>query len=476
MIPITQDLIGLLAPNAAAVANGRKISQKGGFIKLQKSDDDTFICGECSGSGKNPYVTSADFAQPDSPVFRCTCPSRQFPCKHSIGLMFDYLAKKKFESCEIPADILSKREKKEQKAQAKAEAIESGEKPAPKKTNTAALAKKMKKQLEGLDLAEQFINDIINSGLSTITGTSIKAYKDLSKQMGDYYLPGPQAMINAILIGMENLHDNPQNEDAYYRMVTDMIVQLQSTIKKARVFLSGKVDGGEVMMEDSTLYDKIGHVWQLAQLDELGLYTDNAELIQLSFYVEYDEARAEYIDTGYWINPADGVISKKENLRPEKAVKYIKQDDTAFDCLMIPRLYFYPGEVNKRVRWDSFTTRSVTEDDIAKIRSVAKTDVDAVIKEVKNQIKNALSEKTAVYLTAFKKIGKADGKYIMETENGTLIELTGATADNLPYVPDASMLENQALTSEFVYDPMTRRISVIPHSIVTDTNIIRLMY
>ena len=108
---ITEQLILSLAPNPAAASNGKKISKSGGFQKLYRSSDDTFFMGECKGSGKNPYITSADYIDPEHPVFRCTCPSRQFPCKHSLGLMYEMMEEKSFMPCEIPEDIQRKRGK-----------------------------------------------------------------------------------------------------------------------------------------------------------------------------------------------------------------------------------------------------------------------------------------------------------------------------------------------------------------------------
>ena len=43
MQQITEQQILALAPNPAAGANGKKISQKGGFVRLEKSADDTFF-------------------------------------------------------------------------------------------------------------------------------------------------------------------------------------------------------------------------------------------------------------------------------------------------------------------------------------------------------------------------------------------------------------------------------------------------
>ena len=102
MRQITEQQILALAPNPAAGANGKKISQKGGFVRLEKSADDTFYLGECQGSGKSNYITTADFIEQEVPVFRCSCPSRQFPCKHSLALLYEMMAGKHFADCEIP--------------------------------------------------------------------------------------------------------------------------------------------------------------------------------------------------------------------------------------------------------------------------------------------------------------------------------------------------------------------------------------
>lgn len=46
------------------------------------------IWGECQGSGANPYRVVADTVDVGS---KCTCPSRKFPCKHALALMWMYV-------------------------------------------------------------------------------------------------------------------------------------------------------------------------------------------------------------------------------------------------------------------------------------------------------------------------------------------------------------------------------------------------
>ena len=42
------------------------------------------VWGLCAGSGKNPYQVIVDLA---GPAYKCSCPSRKFPCKHALGLL-----------------------------------------------------------------------------------------------------------------------------------------------------------------------------------------------------------------------------------------------------------------------------------------------------------------------------------------------------------------------------------------------------
>lgn len=42
------------------------------------------VWGSCRGSGSRPYQTCVDLA---GPAYRCSCPSRKFPCKHALALL-----------------------------------------------------------------------------------------------------------------------------------------------------------------------------------------------------------------------------------------------------------------------------------------------------------------------------------------------------------------------------------------------------
>src|SRR5213075_969401 len=134
-----------LAPNSGAIKNARGVVLKRKLVGLFRSSDGTLLFGDCKGSGAENYRPSADFADPSKPVFRCTCPSRQFPCKHSLALLYAHAQGGKFVEKEVPADISEKRAKIQQRAEKKKEETDK-----PHKVNTSALKKKIQAQLEGI--------------------------------------------------------------------------------------------------------------------------------------------------------------------------------------------------------------------------------------------------------------------------------------------------------------------------------------
>lgn len=477
MQQITEQQILALAPNPAAATNGRKIAQKGGFVRLERSADDTFYLGECSGSGKNNYITSVDFIDEKAPVFRCSCPSRQFPCKHSLALLYEMMGKKTFHVCEIPEDIIKKREKKQARTEKAASA------PAAKKTPTksqkAARTKKIKKQLEGLDLTEKLVRDFVRAGIGTMGGTSLDTYKQLSKQLGDYYLPGPQRLLNRLILEIEAFQKDAN--ESHYEDSIEVLEKLWSLVKKSRVYLTEKLEKDNPEQDDNLLYEELGGVWKLSELEALGRYKKDAKLVQLSFWSSYDAARKEYIDIGCWADIDSGEISLTYNYRPVKALKYVKQEDTVFGVAEIPLAVYYPGEGNLRVRWDGVQIREVKDSDLQKLHAFASSDLIALAKEAKNFLKNAMASSMLLRLIAYEEIGHTKEGYVLRTENGQTILLGDLpeieeTVKRLSILPDAKLFHHQVLLGAFYYSAGDRRLRLKPFSILTDSEIVRLLY
>lgn len=469
---INEEFVIQLAPNNAAIANARKISRANGFYSLKKTADDMLIYGECKGSGKNPYYTSADFIG-ETPVFRCSCPSRQFPCKHSLALMFDWLSGKTFETDKVPEDIEKKRKKIEAKENKSADKTAK-----PKKTNKSAVTKKLKKQREGLELAESFVNDVLSRGISSVNSASCSQYQALAKQLGDYYLPEPQAVMTEIISVAQQLSESPDDNQA--KELIKLCVRLSSSVRKSMDYIDKKLESGEVLPEDNILYEEMGNVWKLVQLKEIGLYKQNSEILQLSFIVITDDVHRRYTDMAYFIDLSDGEICKTENKRPFRAVGFIKEEDSFFGVYNIPELYRYPGGLNRRVRWESAVVRDKNRSDFEKAVSFAESSLSEAVKKAKNELKNTLSNPCVAMLVKYDSIQFAeDGHGVLKLGDETI---SLKSNKNYPDVTDVlEILDcksyncgNSAVLGEFFYSENDRRIYLCPLAVVTSDKIIRL--
>ena len=466
---ITGELIRSLAPNDAAFANARKISSHGDFLSHHKTADETLIFGECRGSGKIPYSTSADFSG-NSPVLRCSCPSRQFPCKHCLALLMEWASGKSFDIAEIPADIAEKREKAAKRAEKAASPA------APPKQNKSAAAKKLKKQLEGLDLAESFVKDMLSRGVYAMNSAAAQQYRSLAKQLGDYWLPGLQAIMNQIVDSVQWLTGEP--DDHSMRYITSMLIRLASTVKKSRKYIAEKLESGEVLPENNVLYEELGGVWKLTQLQEAGLFKENAELIQLAFYESTNYNVSADTDLGFWLDLGSGEIYFTRNVRPNSAAKYIKQEDSAHGVYHIPMLCRYPGGLNPRVRWE---TAEVTDAGPAyrRIMDIAGTSIPDSVKIAKNELKNTLSEPYAGVLIRYDRIELTDTRNAVLTLGNDSITLRAyyrrfpQTCDVLA-VTDSRRLNGGALFGLMYYLPEDHRIYLCPMSLIHEDGITKL--
>lgn len=490
MREITEQQILALAPNAAAASNGKKISQKGGFVKLERTKDDTLYIGECTGSGKSNYITSADYIDEGNPVFRCSCPSRQFPCKHSLALMYEMLAKKEFGICEVPEDIQKKREKKQARDNKAADKPESEmteeerrkaekKKASSAKTAKNAKVKKLKSQLEGLNLVDKVIGELMAAGLGTIGGASLKTYQQLVKQMGDYYLPGPQRLCNELLAEITAFQKD--QDEGHYDNAIDVLKKLWALSKKSRQYIEDKLVNDTVELDDNMLYEELGGVWKLTELEAIGRGKKDISLAQLSFWIDYDEAAKQYTDTGCWADLNDGEIYMNYNYRPVKSMKYIKQEDTVFGVAQVQSAAAYPGEGNLRIRWEGAQIRELTESDCARIRSFAMRSINSEAKAVKNILKNAMAQPMLIKLVSYKEIAKCDDGLVLVSESGDNILMGDMprlekTTIRIRMLPDDGLLRNQVMLVAFYYNNKNRRLQAQPLSIITDKQVVRLLY
>ena len=75
--------IEALAPDQASLGAAAKLTKRSNWPRLETNEQLGLIWGECQGSGSNPYRVAFDTRDHG---YKCTCPSRKFPCKHILAL------------------------------------------------------------------------------------------------------------------------------------------------------------------------------------------------------------------------------------------------------------------------------------------------------------------------------------------------------------------------------------------------------
>jgi hypothetical protein len=481
MIPIDEAYVDAAAPNADAAKNGRGLVLKNKFSKLHVSDDGAILFGECQGSGKEPYKVSCDFARPEQPTHRCTCPSRQHPCKHCLGLMYAYAQSKKFTPAEVPEDLASKREKFAARAEKKAT-----EPDKPKQVNQAALTKKIRAQLAGIDTLERLTHDLVRLGIANMNAKLAAQMAKQADQLGDAYVPGARAALYRYLqlFADEEGHfaDKPAAQaERIFSDALDQLARLHAIIKQGRAYLTKRLDDPNLSLPtDTPIAAWLGHAWQLGELKACGLVEQDAELVQLAFNSHDDLARQEFIDTGVWMTLSNGKIRVTQTLRPYKAAKHIRSEDSFFQVAQVKELCVYPGGMNPRVRWDAMVPRPLEPKDLATIRNHGQADFATAIREVKGTLKSPLADRTPIVALNFKTIGRIGDTFVAEDAKGERLVLTDVgiaeeppSCHLLPLLPRET-LSGQTLIARFRHDLDTRKLQIKPLSIVTQTAIIRL--
>jgi len=194
-VNLTEAYIEKLAPNANAFKAGKKLSPLSKWVEFHKSERG--IWGAIKGSGKNPYNVSIDLSDL---AFKCSCPSRQFPCKHGIALLLlKCNEEKSFKQAEEPAhvaDWLNKRHAKAAAKEAPKVLTEKDiEKRAAGKAKTAAI--RLQAVDAGVKELNQWLKDLVRLGLLELPSKDYAFFENVAAKMVDAKAPGLAGRVRA---------------------------------------------------------------------------------------------------------------------------------------------------------------------------------------------------------------------------------------------------------------------------------------
>ncbi len=184
---MTPEQILALAPDAASATAGKGLANARKWGNLGANE--SAIWGECQGSGSKPYQAQIDASEP---AFKCSCPSRKFPCKHGLGLYLLFAAQKELFKAETAPEWVEKwlesRQNRAEKAVQKAEAKSE------KEADPVAIAKRSAsreaKVEAGLRELELWGCDLMRNGLASAPAQPYAFWDAMGARLIDAQCPG----------------------------------------------------------------------------------------------------------------------------------------------------------------------------------------------------------------------------------------------------------------------------------------------
>jgi len=178
------------APDASSWSAGTKLA--GASVWSDTGTEGTLIWGSCQGSGKNPYKVLVDTA---GPRYKCSCPSRKFPCKHALGLMILW-AQDRLDAAQAPSGAAEWADKASTPSVPKATASQTAEQ---KQAAAERLAGREARIGDGLADLDRWLCDQMEAGLARSWTDPGAHFERQAARMVDAQAPGIAARLRELV-------------------------------------------------------------------------------------------------------------------------------------------------------------------------------------------------------------------------------------------------------------------------------------
>ncbi|MEU1051026.1 SWIM zinc finger family protein [Streptomyces sp. NPDC005876] len=194
----TADQVLALAPDAASRKAGSKLGAAGPWSEAGCDDEGT-VWGLCKGSGSKPYQTVVDLAGATGPAYKCSCPSRKFPCKHALGLLLLWAGG---DGAVAPGQapdwarqwLATRRERAERQRPADSAGAPSGDPEAARRR----AERRAERITAGTTELEQRLADLLRGGLAGAEQAGYGMWEETAARMVDAQAPGLAARVREL--------------------------------------------------------------------------------------------------------------------------------------------------------------------------------------------------------------------------------------------------------------------------------------
>lgn len=191
MLTLTAEQVRTLAPDTSAARAGEALADPRRWSGNGRTD--TAVWGLCQGSGSSPYQVAVDMG---GPAYKCSCPSRKIPCKHSLGLLF-LQAGGSIGHGEVPDWVSTWLESRATRATASATRAERTA-----ETDPALRAKRAesreRKVAAGIDELDRWLVDLMRRGLDSVRAEGYRPWDAMGARLVDAQAGGLGRSVRAL--------------------------------------------------------------------------------------------------------------------------------------------------------------------------------------------------------------------------------------------------------------------------------------
>ncbi len=182
-----------LAPDTGSARAARALARPRQWSAL--GSNASLVWGRCQGSAREPYQVTVDL---NEPAFRCTCPSRKFPCKHGLALLLMWAANDgSVADLDAAADFAQAwaRDRAERAARQAARAPDGGPDP---EAQARRVAERESLMTAGLDEFERWLFDLVRQGLAGVRRQPPDFWGATAARLVDAQVPGLAERVRAM--------------------------------------------------------------------------------------------------------------------------------------------------------------------------------------------------------------------------------------------------------------------------------------
>ena len=179
------------APDAASLTAARRLARPGPWTET--GSNETLLWGKCQGSGKTPYQVSVDLVRP---AYRCSCPSRKFPCKHALALLL--LWSQSDGAIADVAEAAGFASEWAVQARATAEKRASGRKPPDPAAQAKRIEDRLARMSSGIEEFELWLSDLVRTGAAAARHQRYSWWDTTAGRLVDAQLPGLAEMVRTM--------------------------------------------------------------------------------------------------------------------------------------------------------------------------------------------------------------------------------------------------------------------------------------